>query len=70
MSSLKEIVAGLFTSEPQKSRQKAGITDAQGNLTSEGKDIFLNHLLNGGTAADFDSKIVLPVVAEMDKSSK
>ncbi len=66
--SLKTIVSGLFIKEPEKSRQKAGITDSSNELTEEGKDIYLNYLLSKDK--DFDTEIVAKVVAEMDKSSK
>lgn len=71
MSSLKEIVSGLFTTEPQKSRQKAGITDEKGKLTPEGENVYLNYLLSKEpTTAGFDDLIVKPVVAEMEKNTK
>jgi len=70
MSSLKEIVSNLFTNEPQKSRQLAGIVDREGNLTEEGKDVYLNYLLSLEKPEGFDTKIVAPVIAEIEKSKK
>ncbi len=69
MSNLKEIVSNLFTTEPQKSRQIAGITDKEGQLTSDGKEVFLNYLLSKDDGA-FDKTIVKPVVEEIEKSKK
>ncbi len=67
--SLKEIVSGLFTTEPQKSRQKAGITDEKGKLTTDGESVYINYLLSKEpTTAGFDDVIVKPVVAEMEKN--
>lgn len=43
--SLKEAFATLFTKEPYKTFRKAGITNGDNELTSEGRDIFLAWLL-------------------------
>ncbi len=66
--SLQEIVSGLFKTEPQKSRERAGIVDSSNLLTEEGKDIYLNYLLSNDKT--FDADIVAPVIAVMDKESK
>ena len=65
MSSLKDIVSGFFITEPQKSRLAAGITDKEGQLTSEGKDVYLNYLLSKDTT--FDADIVAKVIAAQEK---
>lgn len=73
MKNLKEIVSGIFATEPQKSRQAAGIVDKEGKLTADGKDVFLDFLLSKENPADengFDKKIVAPVLAEIEKNNK
>lgn len=45
-SSIKEKFLISLKSEPQKSFRKAGITNGDDMLTSEGRDIFLTWLLN------------------------
>ncbi len=42
---MKEKFAQMFLAEPEKSFRKAGITNSDGMLTSEGKDIFFTWLL-------------------------
>ena len=66
MSSLKDIVSGFFITEPQKSRLTAGITDKEGQLTSEGKEVYLNYLLSKDTS--FDAEIVAKVIAAQEKN--
>lgn len=73
MKNLKEIVSGIFATEPQKSRQTAGIVDKEGKLTAEGKDVYLDFLLSKENPADekgFDQTIVSKVVAEIEKNNK
>jgi hypothetical protein len=55
--SIVEKFAELFTTEPQKSFKKAGITDAQGVLTDVGSKIYLTYLLNSDDGG-FKTKIV------------
>lgn len=73
MKNLKEIVSGIFATEPQKSRQAAGITDKEGQLTQEGRHVYINYLLSRENPADangFDQTIVSKVVAEIEKNNK
>lgn len=62
MSSLTQKVAQLFLSEPEKSFQKVGIIDASNQLTSDGKEVFLNWLLKTNKDA-FNTEVVQPLVA-------
>lgn len=59
----------IFKSEPQRSFQKVGVTDAQDNLTEEGKDLLLNWLLtkNGD---EFKKAVVDPILEEEKKEKK
>jgi hypothetical protein len=54
---MRRMYAELFTTEPQKSFKKAGITDAQGVLTDVGSKIYLTYLLNSDDGG-FKTKIV------------
>jgi len=45
MSNLKEKFVQIFLSEPEKSFRKAGITNGDGILTSEGQEVFLTWVL-------------------------
>ena len=49
--------------EPERSFFKAGITDKQDLLTTEGSQLFLNFLLNK-FGADFKKEVVDPILAE------
>jgi hypothetical protein len=63
---LKEQFASVFKAEPQKSFNKAGLTDSSDVLTSDGQAIFLSWLLktNGDT---FKTEVVDPILAEQTK---
>jgi len=63
MSSIIERAKLASKSEPQKSFQKAGITDSGDNLTSEGRDVFLNWLLQKH-GAEFKKEVVEVILAE------
>lgn len=61
--SLIEKVKLALKGEPEKSFNKAGITDSNDMLTSEGKDVLLNWLLmKHGT--EFKTDVVDPILAE------
>lgn len=66
--SLKQKIASLFLTEPNKSRQATGITDSSNQLTEEGKDIFLNFLLSKNT--EFDTEIVIPLAKAIEDEKK
>lgn len=67
----KEIIKAIFTGEPKKSRMKAGIVNNEGDLTCEGREIYLNYLFSKEKAdSEFDTTIVGPVIAEMEKNDK
>lgn len=58
----------LFTSEPMKSFRKAGITNGDDMLTSEGRDVFLAWLLaRKDLGAAFKKEVVDPILAEQKK---
>lgn len=59
---LKEQFALAFKKEPQKSYIKAGIMDSDENLTDDGKDIYLDYLMNNDT--DFKKDVVDPILKE------
>lgn len=61
--SLKEKFASVFLKEPEKSFRKAGVTDSDGVLTSEGQNVFLSFLLKKNGDA-FKSEIIDPILAE------
>lgn len=66
--SIKDKFAVMFLKEPEKSFRKAGITNGDNVLTSEGQDIFLSFLLlkNG---AEFKTEVVDELLKE-DKDDK
>ncbi len=45
MSDLKSKFVALFLTEPEKSFRKAGVTNGDGILTEEGREVFLTWLL-------------------------
>ena len=63
---LKESFAAVFKQEPQKSFNKAGITDSNDTLTSDGQAIFLSWLLQQNGDA-FKTAVVDPILAEQEK---
>lgn len=66
-----DFVVGLTIGEPQKSRQKAGIVDKNNIPTTEGMQLMVKWLMeNTANVADFDSKVVAPILVEMDKECK
>jgi hypothetical protein len=66
--SVKSLYRGIFTKEPQKSRIKAGITDESGALTTEGKDVLLQFMFDGGEIANFDKEVVAPIIEAMKET--
>lgn len=60
---IKELFALSFKKEPQKSFVKAGITDSNDMLTTDGQEIFLTYLLNKNGDA-FKTEVVDALLAE------
>jgi hypothetical protein len=58
MTSIKEKFLLALTKEPQKSFRKAGITNGDDMLTTEGMGIFLTWLLNEKYADEFKTGVV------------
>lgn len=69
MQNLISSFNNLFLTEPQKSFQKAGVTDTTGMLTPDGTKVFLNWLLQTNGAA-FKTAVVDPINAEADAEKK
>lgn len=68
---VKDLYLSLFVSEPQKSRQKAGIVDKDNMPTEDGLKMMVKWLLdNNPNVADFDAKVVQPIIEQMDKECK
>ncbi len=68
MQNLKEMYLGLTVGEPQKSRQKAGIVDKDNLPTDDGLKMMVMFLMeNCANVADFDTKVVKPIVDQMEK---
>lgn len=63
MTNVKEKFVALFIKEPEKTFRKAGITNGDGFLTSEGQEVFLGYLLNK-YGDDFKSQVVDEIVKE------
>ena len=71
MQSLKSIYSRMTLVEPNKSRQAAGIYDSDNMPTDDGDKIITKWLLeNNPNVADFDAKVVAPIVSEMEKNCK
>jgi len=69
MSSLKEAFVMAFLGEPEKSFRKAGITNGDGLLNCEGRELFENWLFQQNKDK-FNSDVVQPILADMDKECK
>jgi len=54
----------FFTSEPQKTFRKVGFSNGDGYLTEQGKEVFLNWLLNDKMAQEFYEQVAKPMLAE------
>lgn len=59
----------IMKKEPNKTFIKAGIMDMNDSLTSEGKELFINFLLEKNQDA-FKKEVVDPILAEQEKDSK
>lgn len=66
--SLVSLYKNLRLSEPQKSFQKAGVTDANGQLTEEGLALFVNYMLDQN-GEGFNKDVVQPIL-EAQKSEE
>lgn len=64
---LKQKFTNLFLTEPEKSYRKAGITNSDGILTSEGQEIFLTYLLKKDT--NFKSEVVDQLLKDEETNS-
>lgn len=69
MTNLITTFKGLFTSEPQKTFQKAGVTDSNGTLTPDGTVVFMAYLLDKNDA-DFKATVVDAIIAAQDAEKK
>ncbi len=69
MENIYSTFKNLFVSEPQKTFQKAGITNANGDLTGDGTSIFLSYLLQKNDDA-FKTEIVDRILAEQEANKK
>lgn len=65
MTDVKQAFNQLFLKEPQKSFQKAGVTDGSNQLTSDGRDIFLAWLLEKH-GDDFKKEVVDPILKSQE----
>lgn len=54
-NSLIKKLADLFRAEPEKTYRKLGIKDSEGNLTAEGKELFINKLFD-----KYEEEVVRP----------
>ena len=61
---MKEKFITMFLSEPEKSFKKAGITNGDGMLTSDGQSIFLSYLLKE-KGNDFKTAVVDELLKEV-----
>jgi len=59
----------IMKKEPNKTFIKAGIMDMNDNLTSEGKELFINYLLTKNQD-DFKATVVDPIIAEQEAEKK
>lgn len=66
MPNLKESVALLFKGEPEKSFIKTGIMGSNGEMTSEGREVFLTWLFEQNKTA-FNEAVVQPLLKEQTK---
>lgn len=66
--SLKQKFAMLMKGEPEKSFFKAGITNADYSLTTEGQGILMEWLLKKN-GAEFKAEVVDPILKEQEKDS-
>lgn len=64
--SLKSIVKNLFRSEPEKSFIKAGVMNESLELTTEGKDLFIDFLFEKNKDL-FNTEIVQKIIAEQEE---
>lgn len=69
MSNLKEKFALLMKKEPQRSFQKAGITNAQDELTPEGVELYTAWRFKKDED-EFKKEVVDPILAEDKKANK
>jgi|ERR1035437_2623526 hypothetical protein len=60
--SIKESFISVFLTEPEKSYRKAGITNGDGLLTCDGRDIFLTWLLK--QYPNFKTEVVDSILAD------
>lgn len=67
MTNIKEAFKLAFKSEPEKSFNKAGITDSSDSLTSDGQSVLLSWLLKKH-GPDFKKEVVDPILEEMEKT--
>lgn len=63
---------GMFiTPEPQKTFRKVGFANGEGYLTEQGKEVFLNWLLNSKMADDFYKEVAKPMLdAKLQEKSE
>ncbi len=65
MSLISKLLLSL-KSEPEKSFIKVGVANPDGTFTCEGKELFLNWLVQDKATADrFNAEVVQPLLAQM-----
>ncbi len=69
MGKLVNMFNNLFTPEPQKTFSKVGITDDQGNLTTEGTQLYLQWKLKQDQTA-FKTEVADPLLAAIEAENK
>lgn len=68
MANLIDKVKMMMKGEPNKTFFKLGITDKEDDLTSEGKELFINFLFKR-TSEEFNKEVAQPLLAEQEKES-
>lgn len=67
--SLLDMFKASFKKEPEKSFNKAGVTDAEDMLTDEGNALFINWFFKKNQDA-FKKEVVDPIIEEMKNSDE
>lgn len=66
MTNLITKFKSIIKSEPNKTLEKAGVIDSNDNLTSDGKELFINYLFEK-SKADFTKEVVEKLVEDNNK---
>lgn len=62
MGSIRDFYKSITKSEPEKSLNKAGLTDSNDVLTNEGREVFIAYLLEQNKTA-FKTAVADPIIA-------